>query len=383
MYMLQEMLISLFKAAGFTCNDYSLHERQIENRRQQVVMHRRWVQAIFTYTPETVDPPPAATPPQAGAALPMMNPLQAGDCPSAIDPSPAGGPPMIVNHPQAQGPPLQAQASARPKAPPAHMEEHSQQSAGSTVAQLASSTPSPQNSSDTNQQQCTASGDQALPSVQHAAATDQQLAWQQQPAASQHQQSLSPDAAMLATASQSPQHGCLAQPIDKQQQARSHQDLAGASDLLSTSYRSQQGLSGICCSSSTVAASAPGLETQRAAGVASACSSATQRQEWEQTRTGPDQEPITGCLFAHSTLEEVLLGSCLAVCAWATISCCCACADQSMVDNVMGIGRTNCSESQPFSCMNPAQHDPNETYWSLSVSTHCWPLVTCIAWYAH
>lgn len=359
MYMLQEMLISLFKAAGFTCNDYRLHERQIENRRQQVVMHRRWVQAIFTYTPETVDPPLAATSPQAGAVLLMMNPPHAGGCPSAVDPPPAGGPPMIVNHPQAQRPPLQAQAFAQPKPPPAHMEGHNQLSAGSTAAQLASSTPSPQNSSDTNQQQCTASGNQALPSVQHAAATDQQLAWQQQPAASQHQQSLSPVAAMLAIASQSPQHGCLAQPIDKQQ-ARSHQDLAGASDLLSTSYHSQQGLSGVRGSSSTVAASAPGLETQRAAGVASACSSATQGQEWEQSRTGPDQEPITGCLFAHSTLEEVLLGSCLAVCAWATISCCCACADQSMVDNVMGIGRTNCSESQHFSCVNPAQHHPDE-----------------------
>ena len=47
----QDSLISLFTAAGFTCNDYRVHERQIENRRQDVVMHRRWVQAVFTYNP--------------------------------------------------------------------------------------------------------------------------------------------------------------------------------------------------------------------------------------------------------------------------------------------------------------------------------------------
>ncbi len=29
-----------------------MHERQIENRRQEVTMHRRWVQAVFTYAPE-------------------------------------------------------------------------------------------------------------------------------------------------------------------------------------------------------------------------------------------------------------------------------------------------------------------------------------------
>ena len=38
-------------AAGFSCSDYKVHERQIENRRQDIVMHRRWVQAVFTYEP--------------------------------------------------------------------------------------------------------------------------------------------------------------------------------------------------------------------------------------------------------------------------------------------------------------------------------------------
>lgn len=312
-YMLQEMLISLFKAAGFTCDDYRLHERQIENRRQQVVMHRRWVQAVFTYKPETVDPPQAGwqplavQTPQAGAPLPVMNPPQAGGRPSTIDPPP-GGPPTAVDYPQSQGTPLQAQASAQPIPLPVHMEEDSQLSP--TVAQLADHHPSPQNSSNPSQQHCTASRVQALPSVWQAVASDHQPAWQQQPAASQHQQSLNPDAAMLASASRLPKHGRLAQPVDKQQGARSHQRLAGASDPSSTSDGSQQGPAGGCGPSSTADASAPGLEIQCEAGVASACGSAAHRQEWEEGGTSADQEPITGCLFAGSTLEEVLLGSC-------------------------------------------------------------------------
>ena len=319
MYMLQEVLISLFKTAGFTCDDYRLHERQIENRRQQVVMHRRWVQAIFTYKPETVHPPqvrgqpPAVEPPQAGARLPVMNPPQAGERPSAIDPPPTGGPPTVVDHPQAQGPPLQAQETAQPVLPPSHMEEDSQLSASPAIAQLADHHPSPQISSNSSQQHCAASGDQALPSNQQAAAADHQPARQQQPAASQHQQPLSPDAAMLASASQSPQHRCLAQPVDKQQVVRSHQRLAGACDPSSTNDGSQQGSTGACGLSSTVDASAPGSETQREAGVASTCSRVTQRHEWEEGGSSADQEPITGCLFADSTLEEVLPGSCFAV----------------------------------------------------------------------
>ena len=351
MYMLQEMLISLFKAAGFTCDDYRLHERQIENRRQQVVMHRRWVQAIFTYKPETVDSP------QAGGPPPMMNPSQAGVRTSAVGLPVAGGDTPAVAHPQARGAPLQAQASAQPIPPPAHMEEVSQLSASPTVAQLAGHQPSPHNSSNRNQQHCTTSGDQALLSVQQAAATDHRPAWQQISAASQHQQSLSRDEAMLPTASQLLQPGCHAQPLDEQQGASSHETLADASDLSSTSGEGQQEPASVCDVSSTVVAAAPGLEAQQEAGVASAHSSATQRQEWEEGGTCLDQEPITGCLFADSSLEEVLLGSCLAVCACATSGCCCAFADHNMADNLVGISRTGCSETHHFSCLHPAQHD--------------------------
>lgn len=271
MYMLQEMLISLFKAAGFTCDDYRLQERQIENRRQQVVMHRRWVQAIFTYKPEPVDPP------------------------------------------QAAGPPLQAKASAHPVAPPVPLEEDSQPNAFPAAALLPHQRPASQNSSKLNHHSI-ASGDQALPSShQHAAATDRQPAWQQQPAASQHQQPLSPDAAMLASDSRSAKHGCLVQPVDEQPGGRSEQGAKGASAFSSTGDGSQQGAAGACGVSTTIDASAPGLETQQEIGAASASSSAAQGQEWEEGGTSPDQEPITGCLFADSTLEEVLLGLCFAV----------------------------------------------------------------------
>ena len=48
--LLQASLLGLFSEAGFVCLDFQIHERQIENRRQQVVMHRRWVQAKFVYS---------------------------------------------------------------------------------------------------------------------------------------------------------------------------------------------------------------------------------------------------------------------------------------------------------------------------------------------
>ena len=284
MYMLQEMLISLFKAAGFTCDDYRLHERQIENRRQRVVMHRRWVQAIFTYKPETVDPL---------LQLPVVGPLQAGGPPVTV------GPPPVWDPPQAAGPPLQAQVSAQPVAPPAHLEEDSQPNAGPAAMSLPDQAPSPQDSSNTSQHSI-ASGDQAMPSFQQAAATEHQPAWQQQAAAFQHQQPLSPDAALLASASRLPKRGCVAQPVDKQQPFNSQQGPKGAFGLSSTS----DGLS---------STTDPFAHRLQEAGMASVSSSAAQRQEWEEGGTSPDQEPITGCLFADSTLEEVLLGSCLAI----------------------------------------------------------------------
>lgn len=48
--LLQASLLGLFCEAGFACADFQIHERQIENRKQQVVMHRRWVQAKFVYS---------------------------------------------------------------------------------------------------------------------------------------------------------------------------------------------------------------------------------------------------------------------------------------------------------------------------------------------
>lgn len=41
--------MGLFNDAGFTCENFQIFEREIENRKQQVVMHRRWVQATFVH----------------------------------------------------------------------------------------------------------------------------------------------------------------------------------------------------------------------------------------------------------------------------------------------------------------------------------------------
>ncbi len=53
--LLQESLVKLFLDAGFRCEEYKVHERQIENRQQEVTIHRRWVQAVFTYAPQQAD----------------------------------------------------------------------------------------------------------------------------------------------------------------------------------------------------------------------------------------------------------------------------------------------------------------------------------------
>ena len=42
--------MQLFGNAGFVCKEYKVHERQIENKRRELTMHRRWVQAIFLYS---------------------------------------------------------------------------------------------------------------------------------------------------------------------------------------------------------------------------------------------------------------------------------------------------------------------------------------------
>lgn len=259
--MLQEMLVSLFKAAGFTCNDYKVHERQIENRQQQVVMHRRWVQAIFTYKPQTVDFSQAGPPPQAGG-----------------------------------GPPLQAQAPAQPEAALETNQEDRHLKASTAAAPSADPHPSSQTSSKTRQRR-SASGRQALPSDQQAAATNHQPAWQQESAASQPQQPRTSDATSPASASPVPQDGCGAQPVGGQQGAKSQPGSAGG-----TAFTSLHG------------SSAPEMEAQQEGGMAAAACSVAQRQEWEEGETSPEQEPITGCLFADSTLEEVKLLALLSTC---------------------------------------------------------------------
>ena len=260
--MLQEMLVSLFKAAGFTCNDYKVHDRQIENRQQQVVMHRRWVQAIFTYKPQTVASP------QPGVPLPAVAPPR---------------------------PPLQAQAPAQPEAALKTNQEDRHLKASTAAAPLADPHSGAHTSSNTSQRR-TASGGQAPPSDQQAAVTNHQPAWQQESAASQPQQPWSSDAALPASAPGLPQDGYVAQPVGKQQGDQNQQGSAGASGL-----------------SSTTDASVPGLQAHQEGAIAVAKCSLTQRQEWEEGGTNPEQEAITGCLFADSTLEEVKLRSDLAV----------------------------------------------------------------------
>lgn len=253
----QEMLTGLFEAAGFTCDDYRLHERQIENRRQQVVMHRCWVQAVFTYNP------PAQ--PCLQPTAPLTQALQDG-----------------------HGSDSHARAAA-----------------------AADQQPSLDSSSSAQAQHSGALGRHALPSDQQALATNQQApATKQQPAGKaslaaaqtqaqlaahqESQQPSSPDASALACAPQPswPVPSCSSQACDQQQH----------------SVQGQQGSQHAPSTEMMTGALALEQMTQCEAGqAAAACSAATQRQEWEEGGTTPEQEPLTGCLFADSTFEEVLL----------------------------------------------------------------------------
>lgn len=252
--MLQEILTGLFKAAGFTCEDYRLHERQIENRRQQVVMHRRWVQAVFTYNPP---------------AQPCLQPTA---------------------HTQARQDEHGSDSDAR--APAAADQQPSLESNSSAQAQHNSALGSYALPSD---QQILATNQQALVRNQQAPATNQQAAGKALLAAPQEsQQPSSPGASVLACAPQPswPVPSCSSQPCDQQQQ----------------SVQSQQGSQHAPGTTMTTDAVALEQMSQCAAGMAAAASSAvTQKQEWEEGGTTPEQEPLTGCLFADSTFEEVLL----------------------------------------------------------------------------
>jgi hypothetical protein len=51
----QAALQELFQNAGFICKDVHVHERTVENRRKQSVMHRRWLQGVFCLPPGPPD----------------------------------------------------------------------------------------------------------------------------------------------------------------------------------------------------------------------------------------------------------------------------------------------------------------------------------------
>lgn len=55
-------LVGMFAAQGFVCESLVTHERDIENRKTEVHMHRRWLQAVFRFDP------PAAAAAAAGVA---------------------------------------------------------------------------------------------------------------------------------------------------------------------------------------------------------------------------------------------------------------------------------------------------------------------------
>ncbi|GLI65860.1 hypothetical protein VaNZ11_009491 [Volvox africanus] len=55
-YFTQPEVLSLFMAAGFTCDSVTLHERTVVNHKRDIAMDRRWLQAIFTL--RQYQPPP-------------------------------------------------------------------------------------------------------------------------------------------------------------------------------------------------------------------------------------------------------------------------------------------------------------------------------------
>ncbi len=278
--------MKLFLDAGFTCQDYKVHERQIENRRQEVTMHRRWVQAVFTLAPQ-----------QATAHRHLSNgPLQAP-----------------------------AELHSRPKPNQATGAGHTDSCRGDSYGCSRQFPHSQQASSQVDNDNDDDDDQSALPATMYAPPVSQQSnlqhrhstgnghaasSGQQQTQVSDsatlglvHQQSALPDGLPVAAASQQA-HGIAASQRLPDSNNRQHPDGPNG-----TATQHQRQNTGVDEPSAILPPPHQG-ETQHGAAAAQLPPDAVQRLEWEEGGITPEDGPLTGSLFAEDGLEEVLFYCC-------------------------------------------------------------------------
>ena len=268
----QDSLVKLFQDAGFRCEEYKVHERQIENRRQEVTMHRRWVQAAFTYLPNKPHTgPPTST---VSAEPTLMAQANAATSEATADRHTRQGatsalgctaqPAMLSDHQQLPGPLGRAVT-------------------GTSSLPHATVPVTPSQQTDQDHQHCISAA--LAPGSKHH---------RSQAAADEGQQLLSSPDSLQAVASA--QQACgSAEP--QYMSGVANRQLPTAPGQASRQQQQGQG--------KPVAADSrarPGTEQEGQCGAAVGI---VQRQEWEERGTEPEEGLLTGSLFDEDGFEEV------------------------------------------------------------------------------
>lgn len=284
--------MKLFLDAGFTCQDYKVHERQIENRRQQVTMHRRWVQAVFTLAPTQATAHGHISKQISNALLQVPAELrQTPKLDQATDAGHAGscrGDSYGCSH---QLPHSQQASSQRDMG--GDDDDNDQCALPTTML-------APHATQQANLQRRHSTGNG------HAGPSGQQQTQVSDSATAGllHQQSGLPHGLPAAASSQQA-HGIAASQQLPETNNRQHPD---GPDGTATQRQRQTTDVG-----EEPSANLPPLyqgAKQHGTAAAQLPPDTVQRQEWEEGGTTPQEGPITGSLFAEDGLEEVLLYCC-------------------------------------------------------------------------
>ncbi len=279
--------MKLFLDAGFTCEDYKVHERQIENRRQEVTMHRRWVQAVFTLAPQ-----------QASSHKHISNstPQEPAELQSGPKPDQATG----AGHADSCRGDSYGCSCRCPHSQQASSQVDNRDADDGDQCALPTTMLAPPASQQSDLQHCHSTGNG------HAASSEQQQTQvnDSDTPVEVHQQSALPDGLPAAASSQQARGIAASQQLPENYN-RQH---PGGPDGTATQRQRQDTDVGV-----EPSAIQPPLhqgEKQHGTAAAQLPPDAVQRQEWEEGGTTPEERPLTGSLFAENGLEEVLLYCC-------------------------------------------------------------------------
>lgn len=282
-YFSKESLMKLFLDAGFTCKDYKVHERQIENRRQGVTMHRRWVQAVFTHQPS-----------QASSHKHISN------APSQVP----------------------AELHSRPKPNQATGAGHGDSCRGDSYGCGGQLLHSQQASSQVDSADDDNDDQSALPTTMLAALASQQSNLQHHDStgndgaasSAQQQTQVNDSATAVQLHHQSPLPGGLPAAVPPQQAhgTTASQQLPESNNRQQAEQAHERGAS--CQRKTTPVGVEPSAilpplhqsENQHGAAAAQLPPDTVQTQEWEEGGITPEEGPLTGSLFAEHGLEEVI-----------------------------------------------------------------------------